>query len=367
MRAVVMRVGRLAVEEISVPRLGPSQILVEPIATGICGSDLSALQHTEDFLQASRDAEMPTYLFDPSAGLVMGHEFSARVTKVGRDVTEHVPGDVIVALPYAVDAAGVTRTVGYSTEYPGGLAEQVVLGGAGHLRVPDGFSPVLAALTEPLTTGTSAVARSGAEPGGGAIVTGCGPVGLGAVAALVERGVEPIVASDPSRARREVAIALGAHHATDPTAGEDPVHAWRDLAPDGQRLTVIEASAARGMLNRLLYSVPAYTRIMIVGSGMLDEAIRPVVGIYKNVVLEFCGGAGPGQDYLAELRHTLERLVSGSIDGRLLITGLAGFGGVNEAFRLLRPTKPDDARHLKILIMPGLAGDGILNPSAVPF
>ena len=112
-------------------------------------------------------------------------------------------------------------------------------------------------------------------------------------------------------------------------------------------------------------SKPVPSSIMVVGSGMLDETIRPVVGIYKNVVLEFCGGAGKGQDYLGELRKTLDRLVSGAIDGRLLITGFAGLDGAKEAFRLLRPTKPDDARHLKILIMPSLAGDGILEPSEV--
>src|SRR6478752_3454454 len=116
MRAVVMRAGKLVVDDIPVPEMNSSQILVEPIATGICGSDLSALQHTDEFLQASRDSNMLTYLFDPDAGLVMGHEFSARVSRVGSDVTDYAPGDVIVALPYAIGSDGIVRTVGMSTE-----------------------------------------------------------------------------------------------------------------------------------------------------------------------------------------------------------------------------------------------------------
>ena len=233
MRALVLRSGELKVADVPVPAMTAAQIRVAPIATGICGSDLSAWQHTDEFLQASRDAGMDTYLFDPSADLVMGHEFSARVLAVGADVPDVAPGDVIVALPYAIDGDGVGRTVGYSSEFPGGLAEQVVLGGAGQLRVPAGFSPLLAALTEPLTTGTSAVTRSRIDPRAGAVVTGCGTVGLGAVAALAERGISPIVGSDPSAARRAVATKLGATIVVDPIEGEDPIDAWRRLSPPG--------------------------------------------------------------------------------------------------------------------------------------
>ena len=126
---------------------------------------------------------------------------------------------------------------------------------------------------------------------------------------------------------------------------------------------MFEASAARGILNRLLYSVPEFTYLMIVGSGMVDEAIRPVVGIYKNLTLEFCGGAGKGQNYHGELQKTLDRLVRGSINGKLLITGLTGLEGAAEAFRLLRPSRPDDTEHIKILIQPDLAVSEITAPT----
>ncbi|MCX5197074.1 hypothetical protein OOK31_24780 [Streptomyces sp. NBC_00249] len=43
------------------------------------------------------------------------------------------------------------------------------------------------------------------------MVIGCGPVGLGAVAALLERGAGPVVASVPSALRRAAAARLGAH------------------------------------------------------------------------------------------------------------------------------------------------------------
>ncbi|MFI1945651.1 hypothetical protein ACH46F_17605 [Streptomyces virginiae] len=49
----------------------------------------------------------------------------------------------------------------------------------------------LAALTEPPAVGFGDIARSCAGEGTPAVVIGCGPVALGAVAALLERGGGP--------------------------------------------------------------------------------------------------------------------------------------------------------------------------------
>ena len=65
MRALVLRDGELLVDHVPEPKPGPGQLLVEPIATGICGSDLSAWQHTDEFLQASIDSGTDIFIFDP--------------------------------------------------------------------------------------------------------------------------------------------------------------------------------------------------------------------------------------------------------------------------------------------------------------
>lgn len=62
MRAVVMRSGELIVDEVPEPVPGPGQRLVEPVAVGVCGSDLSALEHSHDFLQASIDTHGHVHL-----------------------------------------------------------------------------------------------------------------------------------------------------------------------------------------------------------------------------------------------------------------------------------------------------------------
>ncbi|MFD7198065.1 alcohol dehydrogenase catalytic domain-containing protein [Streptomyces sp. NPDC059893] len=194
--------------------LRPGQVLAEPLATGICGSDLSAARHTDAFLRASRDSGTEAFLFDPDADLVMGHELCARVLSPGE-----WQGKVVVGLPWVLDGGGTPRTVGYATALPGGFGQRVVLQEAALIPVPDHVARHAAALTEPLAVGFGNVARAAPEPGSGAVVIGAGPIGLGAVAALVERGVAPVVVSEPSPRRRALAERFGAHVCVDPADG----------------------------------------------------------------------------------------------------------------------------------------------------
>jgi threonine dehydrogenase-like Zn-dependent dehydrogenase len=286
MRAVVMKHGRLELKDVPEPRLGPGQLLVEPIAAGVCGGDLNALTLTDAFLDASRRSDMRTFIFHPDRDVVFGHEFTSRVLDVGPGVEDYAPGDTLLNLPIAIDDDGVAHCVGYATDYPGALAERVVVQAFGQLRIPEHVSPHLPAIVDPLATGLNGVVRSKIEPPSGAVVTGCGPVGMGAVWELARRGIAPIVASDPSAARRAMAAEFGAHDVVDPYE-DDPVAAWRDLAPAGTPLYVYEAAGKPGLLNELLVSVPQFTRITVVGACMTDDAISPIIGIYKNVTIEF--------------------------------------------------------------------------------
>jgi hypothetical protein len=50
MRAVIARKGKLIVDEMATPEPGPGEVLVRTLVCGICGSDLHADQHTEEFI-----------------------------------------------------------------------------------------------------------------------------------------------------------------------------------------------------------------------------------------------------------------------------------------------------------------------------
>jgi threonine dehydrogenase-like Zn-dependent dehydrogenase len=357
-RAVILRGGLLRVGRVPEPVPGPGQLLVAPIATGVCGSDLSAWQHTEHYLAAHLDAGVDGGLFDPAQDLVLGHEFTSRVVAVGDGVTGYAAGDKLVTLPWVRDSRGVVRTVGYSNDYPGGLAERAVVQAGGHLRIPDGVDPVTATVTEPLATGVNAVLRSRVTPLAGALVTGAGPVGLGAVALLAEREIHPLVVSDPSPQRRALAMRFGADQAVDP-AHEEPVAAWRELAERQQRLYVFEASGRRGLLNELICRVPQHTCIFVAGACMELDVIRPVVAVMKNIAITFLTAQDWDEDEYTAFGITFERVADGRIDAAALVTGYAGFDGVPGLFAGLRPVDPHAIGHVKVLVRPELPGSGI--------
>ena len=362
MRAVVLRCGELMVVDLPEPRLGSGQLLVEPLATGVCGSDLSAREHTAEFLDGHATAGARHSLFDPTRDLVLGHEFTSRVIEVGEGVADYTVGDNLVTLPVVLGPSGDHHTVGYSNEFPGGLAERVVVQAAGHLKIPAGVSPYTAAITEPMATGLNGVLRSCIETHEGALVTGCGPVGLGAIVELRQRGIHPIVASDPSPVRRRAAIALGADIAVDPLLA-DPLNSWREHASSGQALVIYEASGKRGILDTLIEAAPYYTRVYVVGTCMTPDTFRPLIAMLKNISIAYVTGPGRGDTEYYALPAMFRHLSLGSFDADLVVTGYTGLEGVAKVFDLLRPQDPHDIEHVKVLVRADLDGPAILTPA----
>jgi threonine dehydrogenase-like Zn-dependent dehydrogenase len=84
----------------------------------------------------------------------------------------------------------------------------------------------VAAFAEPLAVGMHAVDQADVGPGDGVCVLGCGPIGLAAIATLVDRGHERVVAVDLDATRRDLATGLGAQAAIDPAADD----LWAALA-----------------------------------------------------------------------------------------------------------------------------------------
>jgi threonine dehydrogenase-like Zn-dependent dehydrogenase len=209
------------------------------------------------------------------------------------------------------------------------------------VEVPNGLDPKRAALTEPMAVGLHAVNRSGIAPGDGALVLGCGPVGLAVIAALKLRGIEPIVATDLSPARRQLAQTMGAHEVVDPTA-EPAFDAWQ-RAGGAKPLVVFEAIGVPGIINDILRRAPHRTRTVVVGVCMEPDSITPFFGISRELSIQFVLGYDP-----AEFGGTLRSIAEGEIDVAPLITGEVGIEGVPDAFSEL--ANPE--RHCKILVVP---------------
>jgi threonine dehydrogenase-like Zn-dependent dehydrogenase len=331
MRAATMRNWTLDVRDVPDPVPAAGQALVRTLACGICGSDLHMLKHGaamqelgEELAKHAPPEPVQQVRMDPAFDVVMGHEFCAEVLEVGPDCSNLKTGDVVVSMPVAFDAGGL-HAVGYSNQFPGGYGELMLLSDLVAMKVPNGISHRHAALTEPLAVGIHAVAKSNIAQGDAAVVLGCGPVGLAVIDELTRRGIEPVVASDFSPARRALAVKMGAHEVVDPEV-EPPMDAWRRV--DGAKpLVIFEAVGVPGMIDQAMVMAPRNARILVVGVCMEHDRIRPMAGIGRELNIQFVLGYDP-----TEFAGALGALVEGNTRYPEIVTSTVSVDGVPQAF-----------------------------------
>jgi threonine dehydrogenase-like Zn-dependent dehydrogenase len=200
----------------------------------------------------------------------------------------------------------------------------------------------MAALTEPLAVGVHAVAKSRIARGDAAIVVGLGPVGLACVAELRVQGIGPIVGADFSPKRRQLAEQLGADVVVDPR--ETPaIDAWRAI--DGSKpLVIFEAVGVPGMIEHAMRMAPKDARILVVGACMQEDRIHPMLGIGRELSIQFAFGYGP-----LEFDSSLRAIADGRVDLSPWLTGTVDVEGVPQAFVELG----NPEAHAKILVVPG--------------
>jgi threonine dehydrogenase-like Zn-dependent dehydrogenase len=346
MRALVLRGASELIVRDDAPDPEPAfgQVLAQVMACGICGSDLHFVQHAATMSELMADMEgLPDFGAPPldlGRDVFMGHEFAAEVLEAGPDTVAPAPGTIVTSIPIMLTPTGL-RDIVYSNDLPAGYGERILLSAPFVQVVPNGLDPRHAALAEPMAVGLHAVNRSGIGAGDGAVVLGCGPVGLAVIAALGLRSVEPIVAADLSPARRSLATAMGAHEVADPVA-EPAFDAWKRVGR-GQAPVMFEAIGVPGIIDDALRVAPAQSRIVVVGVCMQPDTVTPFFGIAKELSLQFVLGYDP-----AEFEATLRSIAEGEIDVAPLITGEVDLDGAPGAFRELA----DPERHCKVLVVP---------------
>lgn len=202
--------GDVRTDDLADPQPGPSDALVRVAACGVCGTDLTYIR------QGGVAGPGP----EP---LCLGHEVSGTVDWVGPEVSRFRVGDRVVVQPGTEELPRIGNGAPQ-----GGLTPVLHVAEADRRlhRVPDTVGLDVAAFAEPLAVGMHAADQADVAPGDGVAVFGCGPVGLAAIATLVDRGHERVVAIEPSAVRRDLALSLGAQAALDPLATD----VWDELA-----------------------------------------------------------------------------------------------------------------------------------------
>lgn len=230
MRAAVFKgAGRLALEEVPDPTVGPGDVLLKVGANTVCGTDVRILRG-----EKSKGIDV---------GVVLGHEIAGEVVEVGRDASGYAVGDRVSIIPSVTcgrcwycqhqleQFCPSTDIFGYRIN--GGLAEYAVLpeqavlrGNAITAKADLPFTHM--ALMEPLSCVLNGRDNYGVSLGETVVVLGAGPIGLLHAALARLSGAANVVVSDPSPSRRVTAEELGATLVVDPAA-EDVAARVRDV------------------------------------------------------------------------------------------------------------------------------------------
>jgi threonine dehydrogenase-like Zn-dependent dehydrogenase len=218
------RVGPLSLVEISEPDL-PAEgwARIEPILSGICGSDLATI-----------DGKSSRY-FEPivSFPFVPGHEVVGRTSDGTRVVLEPVLACAARGIdpPCAQCAAGNTGRcerltaghvdaglqTGFCTDTGGGWSHALVAHESQLHAVPDALTDDDAVMVEPAACAIHAVLRARVDEGDTVVVIGAGTLGLLAVAALrafTTAGHVVVAAKHPEQ--RAIAARFGASIVVEP-------------------------------------------------------------------------------------------------------------------------------------------------------
>lgn len=222
MQAVMKTVSGSGLDlvETDIPTIGPGDVLVQVRATSICGTDLH-IRRWDTW--ASGRVRPP---------VIVGHEMCGQVVEVGKQVTTVAVGDFVSAESHIV--CGVcdqcrtgnahicrnTRILGVDTD--GVFAEYARIPAANAWKNPPDMPWELAALQENFGNAVHTVMAVDTRARR-VLVTGCGPVGLMAIAVLRAVGAHTVIATDISPYRLNLARRMGADLALNP--GRDDVAA----------------------------------------------------------------------------------------------------------------------------------------------
>jgi len=220
------------------PTPGDREVLIRVLASSVCGTDLHIWQWND--WAESRIRRLP---------LILGHEVCGEVVRLGPGVHGLAVGDRVSAETHIVDGTCYQCRTGrmhicekvevLGVDHDGVFAEYAVLPELNAWKNDPDLDPAIAAVQEPLGNAMHSLLPESSDDGVAGkniLITGCGPIGLMAIAAAKTLGAGTVVATEVNPVRSDLARTMGADLVLRPDAD------GTDLAP-----AVREATGGHGV------------------------------------------------------------------------------------------------------------------------
>lgn len=325
-------------KEIPIPQIGPNEILVKVIASGICGSDV---------LEWYRMKKAP---------LVLGHEIAGEIAKVGDNIRRFNVGDRVFVshhVPcnkchYCLNGHHTACETLHTTNFdPGGFSEYIrvpqINVELGTYRLPDSLSYEDATFIEPLACVIRGQRLAHVGSGDTVLILGSGVAGLLHVLLAKSRNTKRIIATDVSEYRLKAATQFGA----------DLTLNSRDLTPslvrdsnEGRLVDkIVVCTGAVSAVSQAFESIDRGGTILFFAVPPPGTDVRvPMVDFWRNeITLVTSYGAGP-----SDLEESLSMLGSNKIIPHKMITHKLGLSDIGSGFQLVASA----GESLKVVIEP---------------
>lgn len=325
-------------EELPVPAIGPGELLVRIMASGICGTDV-----------------MEWYRIK-KAPLVLGHEIAGEVVRVGDGVEGYRIGDRVFVSHHVPcnrcryclsghhSVCDTLRTTHFD---PGGFAEFIrvpkINVEIGTFRLPDDISFEEGSFIEPLACVVRGQRFASVHPGQTVLVIGSGISGLLHVQLARALGAERVIATDINDFRLKSAKTLGAH-ATIHAAEDVPVRLKE--ANDGRLAdVVIVCTGAKAAARQALESVDRGGRLLFFAPAAEGvEVPIPLYELWRNEISFTTSYAGSPRD----IQESIDLILNRRVQVREMITHRLDLAEAARGFQLVARA----ADSIKVILEP---------------
>jgi (R,R)-butanediol dehydrogenase / meso-butanediol dehydrogenase / diacetyl reductase len=296
MKAVRFHAARdIRVEDVPAPskRLGANEVLVKPLVTGICGTDL------HEYIAGPIVTPVKPHVYTGASNpQILGHEFSAVVVDKGAEVGHVKAGDRVSIQPLVSprnDYYGrrglyhLSESMGcVGLSWPwGGMGELAVLNDYNVVPVPKSVGDLQAAMIEPAAVAVYAVDRGGVRAGWTVLISGCGPIGALTLLATKAEGASAIFVSEPNPHRLAKAKELVPDCIAINPLTENLQQIIKDRTDEGVGVDVaIECVGLEASLNACVAAVRRQGKVVQTGLHLKPVSTDAMLWTIKDITLE---------------------------------------------------------------------------------